>query len=236
MNTKRSAHEFLSGLEVQLNESLPHADVLTNVSRHWDKPKSEKSPQELLACKENVFLYHLVLPEIWKRLARVDGMDAAKATAALRCEYFAKFPAFASSNAFRRQGHPFSKKLGMGAGEIFESWKKPVGSYPLNQAYPDLAITAPSPFEIVFDAKYFEQSSFGAAVDALVGGVYEVVHYRGLPAGTTRSGAPWRHEYGCLLAYDATPDMCLRQAWETVECKDMFWDDANIFVMILRGH
>ena len=76
-----------------------------------------------------------------------------------------------------------------------------------------------------------------AAESALVNGIYEIFYYRGLPyspGGTTT--ADWNYDYGCLIAYDASPQGHLVRAWDSVVSKDCFWDGGNLFVMVLRGN
>jgi hypothetical protein len=239
MQEKRSAYEFLVSLENHLNTRLPAPEILeAEVSKRWNKPEAEKSPQEKLACKENVFLYHFVLPEVSEHLKTVNGLSAEEAKEALLCEYHSKFPSLSSANAYRRQGHPFRKDVGMTSKEIMESWKKPKNSFPLNQAYPDLCLSGPFPFKIVFDTKYFSKGSLIAAEKTLVEGVYEAAFYRGLPPATSRDAAKpgWGYDFGCLIAYDASHRGYLREAWSSVASKHLFWEDAHVFVMILRGH
>jgi hypothetical protein len=85
---------------------------------------------------------------------------------------------------------------------------------------------------VVFDAKYFVSNSEAEAKKALVGGVYEVACYRGLPPdATTKHG--WDYDYGCLLAYDASDDGILKKAWASVTHKSEFWDGGNIYVMVI---
>jgi predicted glycosyltransferase len=100
-----------------------------------------------------------------------------------------------------------------------------------------LSISTPFPFKIVFDAKFFTGKSPSVADEALVTGVHEVVFYRGLPSASSeyaaRSG--WSYDFGCLLAYDASAGAFLQKAWDSVLSKRLFWDDAHVFVMILRG-
>jgi len=117
-----------------------------------------------------------------------------------------------------------------------QRWKKPRGKLPLNESYPDLDVVHPFPFSIVFDAKFFKEASAAAAERALVAGVYEVVFYRGLPNGLEEPEKDeCGYDYGCLLAYDASKDGYLEKAWKSVVTKSLFWDDANVFVMILRS-
>jgi hypothetical protein len=109
-------------------------------------------------------------------------------------------------------------------------WTKAKTQYPINQAYPDLATRRPFPFSIVFDVKYFESGSSSKAEDDLVNGVYEVMHYRGLPRVAPRStnDPGWDYDYGCLFAYDASEDGVLASTWKSVVSKEAFWDGANV--------
>jgi addiction module HigA family antidote len=233
VSIKRDAYKFLESLQARLDTQLPEREVIrAEVSVRWNKPTAEKSPQEKLACKENIFLYHFALPEIAAHMISVTGLDADLANQSVRCEYHRKFPQLASANAFRKQGYPFSKKLGMDAATIMQTWKRPTVGLPLNQAYPDLCLSNPFPFKIVFDAKFFEEESLASAEKALVEGVYEAAHYRGLPPDQTRQG--WCYDYGCLLVYDASRGAYLQQAWASVCSKRLFWDEANVFVMVIR--
>ena len=131
----------------------------------------------------------------------------------------------------------FGKNLGLGVDKIIQTWTKPPGALPLNQAYPDFCLRSPFPFKITFDAKYFFQNSESAANKALVEGAYEAMFYRGLPSVAARNThePSWDYDYGCLLAYDASDDGILESVWRSVRCKGAFWDGANIFVMIVRG-
>src|SRR5438067_12086791 len=109
MNTL-GAYDFLQSLQGRLNDSLPGPKLIkAQVSARWDKPKFDKSPQEQLACKENIFLYHFALPQISKHMMSMNGFDAEQARRSLRCEYYSKFPHLSSANAYRRLGHPFGK-------------------------------------------------------------------------------------------------------------------------------
>ena len=233
---KRGAYEFLTSMQHRLSVELPPPNVVREyVNQRWIMPKAEKSPQNQLACKENIFLYHLALPLIFDHVS-IQGLGPESARRSLLCEYYSKFPQFSAANARRRPGHPFGKSLGATAGQVMASWKKPAGAFPLNQAYRDLCLSAPFPHKIVFDAKFFESESLSAAEQALVAGVYEAVFYRGLPSDSVDgSNSRWAYDFGCLLAYDASSGGYLQEAWGSVASKRLFWDDANVFVMIVRG-
>jgi hypothetical protein len=237
MQHKQLAYDFLVSLQERLNKRLPGPKIVRDeVSRRWNKPPSDKSPQEKLACKENLFLYHFTLPEIWHHVQAVDGINAERARESIRCEYFDKFPHLSSGNSRRTRGYPFPKRQQVSPEEVIEAWRRPNGTWPLNEAYPDLCLSNPCPFNVVFDAKFFEGEGHKSAEKALVEGVYEASHYRGLPAARDGSGAAaWDYDFGCLLAYDASEGAYLQQAWNSVATKRLFWNDAHVFVMIVRG-
>lgn len=235
---KRQAFEFLKSLQACLSERLPQPAVISDeINQRWNKPALEKETQEQLACKENIFLYHFALPEIANHMQSHCGLNPTQVREALRGEYFQKFPNLLSSNSVRRQGHPFGKALGKSPKDIMSIWKSGGKAGPLNQAYPDLCFSAPLPFTIVCDAKFFEKPSVSAAEKALVEGVYEAAFYRGLVGIPARdeSEPAWGYDFGCLLAYDASPGAYLHQAWHSIGSRHLFWEDANVFVMIVRG-
>jgi hypothetical protein len=238
MPGKEGAFRFLVGLSEFLNEHLPGPDnIRAEVNRRWNKPAHERTCEDKLACKENLFLYHFALPLIFEYVRNSTGMNKGEIVRSMRGEYHAKFPQLLSSNARRSQGHPFGKSHTKNPADIMAKWRAQQVN-PLNQAYPDLCITAPFPYSIVFDAKFCDAGNATSAERALVSGVYEAVFYRGLPRSLSRPPSPsaWDYEYGCLLAYDASPGSYLRRAWDSVASKSLFWEDANVFVMILRGN
>ncbi len=238
MSSAQAAFTFLSDLQASLEDGLlPPAEMRAAVSAIWQKPKAEKSPQELLHCRENIFFYHFALPKTFDRVAAFEGFAAEKARQSIRCEYFGKFSSYSRANTRRIQGHPFPKKLGVKTQEIMEKWKQPIGAFRTYEAYPDMSLSDPFPHSIVFDAKYFQDESLVKAEEALVAGVYEASYYRGLPSATAQYAPQtnWGYDFGCLLAYDASDGSHLKRAWRSVASKSLFWDDARVFVMILRG-
>lgn len=232
MESKADAFAFLAGLEGRLKANLPPpAEMRASVDAIWNKPAHAKTPQERLACRENVFLYHFALPEIFEHVRSAVDFDVGAAVRSLGCEYYQKFPQYAGSNGLRRAGYPFAKKMGLASRTVMTTWKRARRTFPLNQTFPDLALFEPFPFRIVFDGKFFDQDSLPAGESALVEGVYEVAHYRGLPRERGCS-----YDFGCLLAYDASDDGYMEHAWQTVAQKSLFWEDANVFVAIIRGN
>jgi hypothetical protein len=112
-----------------------------------------------------------------------------------------------------------------------QSWRKArASSVPANQAWPEAGLVPPFPWRILFEAKYFEENNLSAAEGSLVSGVYETAFYRGLP-----SDGDWGYDFGCLLGYDVSEDGFLKQAWESVTDKRLFWDHGHVFVMIIRS-
>jgi hypothetical protein len=111
MQDKQGAYDFLEGLQKRLNNQLPGPHIIrAEVSKRRDKPEDEKSEQEYVGPKENIFFYHFALPEIWNHVLSIDGIDADKAKKSLRGEYGGKFPSFISANTRRSVGHPFGKE------------------------------------------------------------------------------------------------------------------------------
>jgi hypothetical protein len=253
IENKREAYDFFASLQKRLNSQLPAPDILqAEVLKRWKKPKDEKSEQERVANKENIFSYNFALPEIWNHVLSIDGIDAGSAKKSLRGEYYKKYLSFLSGNTRRSEGHPFGKQypfennLEEKLTEIMDRWKKPKGSYAINESYPDLCLTDPFPFKILFEAKYFEGKDLAsteeerlaalvAAEGELVKGVYETAFYRGIPPSFSEDKSEWDYDFGCLLAYDTSDGAYMQQAWDSVASKSMFWDGANIFVMIVRG-
>jgi hypothetical protein len=182
---KPGAYQFLTALQNDLNERLPRpATLRQKVDAIWKKPKKEKTERELLGKSiENIAFYHFALPHIFDLAISIAKLTPDDATKAFRCEYHGKFPDFSSSNVFRKGcGHPFAKKWGMKPEEIYDSWRKePTSSWPLNQSYPELSLSAPFPWKILFEVKYFKDENIRSAEKALVEGVYEAVFYRGIP-------------------------------------------------------
>jgi hypothetical protein len=229
---KDDAFAFFIALESALNHSLPNPSAM---KKEMLNICNEGASEHRI--RENQFLYHFVMPLIHKQMQTVPGIGPGEARHALLCEYHAKISDISSGNAMRRAGSPFGKAIGRPVQQIMSDWTKDNRSFPLNQAYPDIAIRDPFPHRIVFDAKYFDSDSSAAATKSLVEGIYEAGHYRGLPKVPPLSAEKpgWDYEFGCLLAYDASDDGVLTAAWNTVTNKQAFWDGGNVFVMIVRG-
>jgi hypothetical protein len=73
----------------------------------------------------------------------------------------------------------------------------------------------------VFEGKYFLRGKVTAAETALASHIYQAFFYRGLaklPA--TKTHPAWDYDYACVLAYDATQEGTLVQAWDGLRSKD----------------
>ena len=229
---KEAAYNFLKQLEKRLNSSVPpRMELKSMVDAIWQKPKHLKTEREKIESKENVPFFSLAIPQIFELGKKEAALTDAEMRKALRCVYFGKFPEFSSSNVFRKSGYPFPKKWGLSANEVMRSWQKPQSStVPANQAWPEAGLVAPFPWRILFEAKFFEEDSVSAAENALVTGVYETAFYRGLP-----TDGDWSYDFGCLLAYDVSENGYLKQAWDSVVDKRLFWEHGHLFVMIVRS-
>ena len=229
---KDEAFEFLSSLQNVLVQFLPNPAAMKKAMLELSNASASEH-----RIRENRFLYHFVFRQIHAQMQTVSGIGPEEARLSLLCEYHAKVSDIASGNAFRRAGYPFGKAV-RSIQDTMLSWTADVKrSFPLNQAYPDFAIRAPFPHKIVFDAKYFDRNSHADAAKSLIEGVYEAAYYRGLPKvpSVTAYEPEWNFEFGCLLAYDASSDGVLEEAWNSVRNKSAFWGGGNIYVMILRG-
>lgn len=231
MSNKASAYRFLKTLQDRLNESaVTPEEIRSRVDAVWSKPTSNKTEKEKLESKENIPFYDYVLPEIFALGQSTASLSESEMRRALRCVYFAKFPEFSAANVFRKSGYPFSKKFGATTDSIMKAWQKPATRIPANQAWPEAGLAQPFPFKILFEAKYFESGNEVSAETQFVAAVYETAFYRGLPADDD-----WSYDYGCLVAYDVSQNGHFSAAWESVSSKRLFWEDANLFIMIVRG-
>ncbi|ESZ69533.1 hypothetical protein X727_16800 [Mesorhizobium sp. L103C119B0] len=232
MTEKELTYQFLKTLQERLSrEAPPPKDIKAMVDATWGKPDGLKTEREKLESKENIPFYYLAAPQIFTLGMTTAGLTREEMRKAFRCVYYAKYPELSAANAFRKSGHPFSKKWGLPSTQIMASWQKTATSNtPKNQAWPEAALGYPFPFRIVFEAKYFDGNSTTAAENELVSAIYETVFYRGLP----QSGE-WGYEFGCLLAYDVSPQGHFLAAWNSVANKRLFWDDAHIFVLVVRS-
>jgi hypothetical protein len=116
--------------------------------------------------------------------------------------------------------------------DIYDRWARPKdGQEAFPTTWPDLAIRRPH--QIVFEGKYFKSGSLELAERQLVSAIHEALFYLGVPA-ISANGRDWGYDYACLVAYDASRDQTLVQAWNNLsKLHARFWDDANLHVIII---
>ncbi len=235
---KSEAYEFLKGLELELTKALPAPDDLREQVRKVvaeskldDKAKHKRQP-------EDAFLYHFAFPVIFKYMQTIPGIDQTAAKQSLLSEYFRNMKDKCSGTPTRKKRHPFNKIIGSKPTKIMAQWKGQTDGNPLTQSCPDFALRPPFPFKIVFEGKYFEKGGTTKAETELVTNIYQAFFYRALPKIDEDPKTPaWDYDYACLLAYDASPEGALYEAWNTLNktVKAGFWEGANLFVMIIRA-
>lgn len=231
MIDKNEAFAYLQSLRDTLTTTLP--DRATLLGEMVDLAQDGASDHRI---RENRFIYHFIIRRLHDHMQSVPGIGASEAKRALLCEYHAKVSDISSGNPLRRSGAPLGKSRNKSTEAIIRDWTKTATSFPINQAYPDLAIRSPFPHAIVFDVKYFDSNSTSKAEEDLINGVYEAIHYRSLPHVAPKSATDpgWGYDYGCLLAYDASDKGVLASAWRAVLAKEAFWEGANVYVLIIR--
>ena len=235
---KAKAYGFLTGLEAELNRTLPPPDAMRlGVREVVERAKSDESSKHKRQ-PEDAFLYHYAFPIVFRSMTAVDGIDESSARQSLLSEYFRNMPAYCSGTPARRQRHPFNKLIGAKPQQIMAQWKGSADGPPLKQSCPDFAFRPPFPFKIVFEGKYFESGGEQKAERELVTAIYQAFFYRGLPyVAPEKHGPAWDYDFSCLLAYDASRDGTLKAAWTGLpkEVKTGFWEGASVYVMIVRG-
>jgi hypothetical protein len=229
------AYRFFRSLEQHLNEALPGPrEVATNIA---DMVRTSKASRTNLhkSFPEGALLNHYVLPAMHHFVSKLDGMDSDKARESLLSESYRQMGKYASGTPARLSRHPFEKVIGASAQSVVRRWKS---AKPTVKSYPDLALRAPCPYRTVFEGKYFSRGGLTAAETALATNIYQAFFYRGLarlPEGPRRPA--WDYEYACVLAYDATADGAMLQAWDGLRPRigKGCWEGAGIYVMILSG-
>jgi len=234
---RRVAREFFEGLENHLNRELPGypnvAEQLARVVR-GARASTDKRGK---AFPEGAFLNESVFPRVYDFVAKWPGMSKETARRAFLCEGYMHNRKIASGSPARRVAHPF-QKVPCDPNTIMDHWKKRGLKSVLGGRFPDMALREPFPYKTVFECKYFDGRHFDKGEPALVKGVYEAFYYLGLPRLPKGSwGNAWDYDFACFLAFDASNEGGLKEAWESVRkaVKSIIWDGANIYVMILRG-
>ncbi|MBM4201761.1 MAG: hypothetical protein FJ189_10810 [Gammaproteobacteria bacterium] len=239
MQDKRQAYEFLESVKLRLEDALPRpAEMRRRVRRTCAQARKNPALRHMRGA-EHAFVNGEAVPVLFRLLAEHPGMSEESARLSFLSESFRSLPDFCSGTPTRALRHPFSKALGADPGSIYRKWSGRADGRELTKSCPDFAWRHPFPHRIVFEAKYFERGGLSTAERSLVVNAYQACFYRGLPAHASVSERPvWDYDYACVFAYDAGDRGYLVQAWETLppEVKNGFWNGANLYMMILRGH
>jgi hypothetical protein len=242
IETRNTAHSFLSELESYLNCGIPGARTIRSeiaASVREAKALPKRNPGRRSAFPEGAFLNDYILPRINQFLRGRLNLASDDARRALLSESFRTQPDLSCGSPVRSVKHPFRKVIGVSPRDVMRVWRGEAGvpALAMNNC-PDLALRSPAPHNIVFEAKYFALNGSTSAEAALVRDIYQAFFYLGLPRlPETRRSAAWDYDYACVLAYDASRDGVLIKAWQSLpaDVKEACWHGANVYVMILRG-
>lgn len=261
MWSKNEAYQFLKGLHARINEALPPPEQFkSEVEPIWKKPVKEHTEQ--IESRENIAFYKRAIPEIFEYGRECAKITSEEMRSALRCVYFKKYPDYSNANPFRKGGHPFSKEWGKQLlsqcdvsdlienanvplkpqadgtfktkksdiyDKIIARWRRPPTGTPANESWPEAGLVSPFPATILFEAKYFKDETAKKAEIELIKSTFETMYYRGLPPS-----GDWSYDYGCLVAFDVSKKAFLKETWQSVAAKNLFWESANIYVMVVR--
>ena len=232
------AYQFFKDLEEYLNKRIPAPEVIRNEIDVVVKRARKSTDERHKSFPEGAFLNHYIVYPLHEFVSAFPEMDKEKAHQALLAESYRQLSDISSGPPARRVAHPFSKALGANAQQVLKQWKGEMPGSPVIQSCPDMALRSPFPHKVVFEGKYFPKGGLQAAETSLAKDIYQAFFYLGLSyLPETQTHPAWDYEYACLLAYDATDEGSLLNAWDRFDprVKEGCWEGANIYVMILRG-
>jgi hypothetical protein len=238
MESDRSAaRDFLESVETYLRQKIAEAADPKKIREDIEQVVAQAKISEKdrhLAFPEGAFLNRYAVPFIHDYLVNHLKLSEGDACSALLSESYKHLPGVASGSPASKEEHPFTKDIGEGVDAVAARWWDASKPSAVAQACPDLALR--NPFKIVFEGKYFRNGSARVARADLVKDVYQSFFYLGLPkVQPDNRHAVWDYEYACLLAYDASRERTLADAWSTIrpDVRSGLWDGANIYVMVL---
>ena len=227
---KEQAHVFLTKLEHELTNGKPNKHDFTQGM----KDEKAKRPKAKSIFFEGLFLDDYVLPLMNSCLMHLPQMSEEKTKESFLAEsMLMRNKGITSWSPASRNKHLFTKQFGLSPDDVVGLWwsdKKHVTT----QSCPDWAIQFP--YKIVCDGKLFRAGSLDVAKRELVSGIYECAYYRGHPtAPATKKHPAWDYDYACMVAYDASEQLTLKQAWDSIhkDIKGGCWNSENIFVMVI---
>ena len=181
MTNKTEAYEFLKSLHKKLDSELPSPDAMReNIPSVVQEAKKDDNKKHMRQA-EDAFLHHYAFPILFEHMLSVEGVDHHSAVDSLLSEYYRNMPQYCKNTPARKQRHPFSKVISTSTDTIMKQWKGELSGAKLKQSCPDFALTAPFPFKIVFEGKYFSKGGSKKAETEFVTNVYQAFFYRGLP-------------------------------------------------------
>jgi len=239
MLSREQTHDFLLGLQRHLQSKLPDRSVITSQVRRLLLGEGSKEWERTPEGAEAAFIGEYILPNVveFVRNQVNRGLELQDPLSIIRVGFSAP-KKFASSGTAFFPGHPFGKVFRKPE-VVYKRWKGDGAKIrdPLIQSRPDFTLLCP--YRILFECKYFQARLKNPAKVQLVKDLYETFFYRALPQRLPggKDGQGWDYEYACYLAYDATEEGWLTQAWNALSGKtrSSFWQQANIFVTILSG-
>jgi len=236
---KEAALRFLQAFEGLLRQELPKGVAMDTAIREIVLEAGTNVQKKHLRKPEAAFLNYFVLPALFQQIQEQAGLTETQAKDALLNEYHRTMPEISRQSPIHALRHPFEKTMGVKPETVYHKWLKPEKGDGLTQSCPDFALRKPFPHSIVFEGKYLRRNASKTnAAKELVGDLYQACFYRGLPRTAPRKpGLPaWDYDYACLIAFDASRDGTLRDAWKELSPKVQrsFWNGANVYVMILR--
>ena len=229
---REGARTFLEGLRDHLGQKISRTEV-----DQWLEGRDRERSVGKHIQYEGLFLDDFVLRNVADYLAKTcPQFDKRQRCEALLTEStLARKEELASASPASYQKHLFTKEVGTPLDTIVDLWWSASKKLPVSQSCPDWALRDPSPYRVVFEAKFFREGTFNFAQGELVRGIYQCFYYRAQPKIDRRGQkAGWDYDYACLFAYDASKTRSLVEAWERIpQMQDECWNAANIFVMVL---
>jgi len=234
--TKERIETFLRDIQKYIGERVADSDRVESTVKAL--AKKTKGGTNLEAAFVDEFVLKNVKTYLAQHESAVLGDKSPRSFILAESVPAKKELAIACWTPAKQTGHPFYKSLRTNPRDLYLRWSgkdRKARKTPFVPVCPDLALLAP--YRVVFECKYFNQRATQPAVLQLVEGLYEAFFYRALPTfepGVAGLKYGWNYEYACFLAYDATPNRRLEQAWkELKQVRGRFWAESNIFVMIL---
>jgi hypothetical protein len=231
-------HQFLADLRTHIANATRDGNRVRDTVKNTAKTSNGGTGWEAAFIDEFVLRnVHSYISQHQKEVLR--GEPAHKFILAESKWAKSKNVNIACGTPVKNSGHPFYKILGTRPERLYHRWSErdPRGRKTSFAAVcPDFALV--SPYRVVFECKYFNQPAVSPATSQLVDGLYQAFFYGAMP--TLPPGRDlkhgWDYEYSCFLAYDATPNGRMARAWEALEkIHQRFWDESNIFVIILTS-